>query len=142
MSGLDEVEEWLRERSYLLQTLQQATEEVVREYMKLPGRSLTDECPAVGALLDAYIAILEYKRQKTTAGIWLLFEGAEIPAQLIPRTKDIRYARRCLSHLLNTQVAAPAAVTRSGCAASSPRSRTASSPPISGIPQSCSSPRT
>lgn len=40
MSGLDEVEEWLRERSVLLVTFEEYSKHMVSHYMKNPDRNV------------------------------------------------------------------------------------------------------
>lgn len=40
MSGLDEVEEWLRERSVLLVTFEEYSKQMISHYMKNPDRNV------------------------------------------------------------------------------------------------------
>ena len=45
MSGFDEVEEWLRQRTLLLQSLQVRTTDVISMYMRQPTRSVDMHIP-------------------------------------------------------------------------------------------------
>lgn len=104
MSGLDEVEEWLRERTFLLQALKEATDQILQFYMKQPDRAVMEGNGEVQNLIDRYLAILDYKRKSTTPGIWVVLQKANIPGKLVKPTKDWEFARRAVAFLLNTHV--------------------------------------
>ena len=104
MSGLDEVEEWLRERTFLLQALKEATDQILQFYMKQPDRAVMEGNGEVQNLIDRYLAILDYKRKSTTPGIWVVLQMANIPRKLVKPTKDWEFARRAVAFLLNTHV--------------------------------------
>lgn len=104
MSGLDEVEEWLRERSFLLQMLTDATNALLASYLAKPDQAILEENPALQNLIERYIAILDYKRKSTVPGVWTILQMAKIPPKLVRPTKDLEFARNAIAFLLNTHV--------------------------------------
>ena len=104
MSGLDEVEEWLRERSFLLQMLTDATNSLLASYLSKPDQAILEGNPALQNLIERYIAILDYKRKSTIPGVWAILRKAKIPPKLVKPTKDLEFARNAIAFLLNTHV--------------------------------------
>ena len=104
MSGLDEVEEWLRERSFLLQMLTDATNSLLSSYLSKPDQAILEGNPALQNLIERYIAILDYKRKSTIPGVWTILQKAKIPPKLVKPTKDVEFARNAIAFLLNTHV--------------------------------------
>lgn len=104
ISGLDEVEEHLRQRSFLLRTLQTSTCAVIQAYMQQPSLPLTAASPAVNTLIDAYLAILNYQLLPSTAGVWVVLQKASIPPKLLHASNNALYAKRAVAFLLNMQV--------------------------------------
>lgn len=104
ISGLDEVEEHLRQRSFLLRTLQTSTCAVIQTYMQQPSLPLTAASSAVNSLIDAYLAILNYQLLPSVAGVWVVLQKASIPSKLLHASNDALYAKRAIAFLLNTQV--------------------------------------
>lgn len=104
MAGLDEVEDHLRQRSFLLHSLRSATTAVIRQYLRQPDRALTAACPAVVALVDLYTAILGYELLPAVDGVWTVLQQAAIPAQLLRPANTLQFAKEAIAFLLNTQV--------------------------------------
>lgn len=104
MAGLDEVEDHLRQRSFLLHSLRAATLAVVRQYLRQPDRALTTACPAVVSLVDLYEAILAYELLPSVDGVWTVLQWAGIPSQLLRPTNTLQFAKEAIAFLLNTQV--------------------------------------
>ena len=106
MAGLDEVEDHLRQRSFLLHSLRSATTAVIRQYLRQPDHALTAASPAVVALVDLYAAILGYELLPAVDGIWTVLQQATIPAQLLRPANTLQFAKEAIAFLLNTQVGA------------------------------------
>lgn len=104
MSGLDEVEEWLRERSFLLQMLTDATNALLSSYLSHPDQAIMEGNPELLNLIERYLAILDYKRKSTIPGVWTILQKAKIPSKFVKPTKDLEFARKAIAFLLNTHV--------------------------------------
>ena len=53
------------------------------------------------AMVEAFLEVFRYKL-KSTVGVWVLFQKANIPSGVVKPSKDDRFAERALRHLLNT----------------------------------------
>ena len=53
------------------------------------------------AMVEAFLDVFRYKLKSTVAGVWVLFQKANIPSGVVKPSKDDRFAERALRHLLN-----------------------------------------
>lgn len=65
---------------------------------------MTEDTEVVKLFIQSLLEILQYGLKEGIPGIWMLFEKAKIPTDLVRYSADLRYCRRCVFFLLNTHV--------------------------------------